>query len=257
MKRIFFILSIISFSNSFAQICVGTIGPNAIIENEANVSIGGSFGEHWICPSSNLVDVSSDNNRIFVEDNGNQLIISGNNNVIYIKGNVSLEISGNTNTVYMAQGNINTSGDANTIYTQSSTVTFSGNVNTVHGGIVSISTDSGTGNVVTTLNPCSSVSFDYNLAPPSGCQNVGVNEKHIDQDVIVYPNPTKSDISIDLGESTNAVTIRITDINGRLVHHAELNSIQILNVDLTGPSGIYFLTVHSAERIANIRLVKQ
>ena len=68
---------------------------------------------------------------------------------------------------------------------------------------------------------------------------------------------TNGNFSVELGKKHDTIKIKITDINGRLVESSEFSNSQILNLKLAEPSGIYLLTVESAEHIAVIRLVKQ
>ena len=86
---------------------------------------------------------------------------------------------------------------------------------------------------------------------------VGVLENSFGNNLLVYPNPTKGNFSIDLRENFNSIKLSIVDINGRLIQTTDYNSSQIINLNIAGPTGIYLLTLESAKQRAVIRIVKQ
>jgi uncharacterized protein (TIGR02145 family) len=86
---------------------------------------------------------------------------------------------------------------------------------------------------------------------------VGVLENNFRDDLIIFPNPTSGNFSVDLKDNFNSIKVSITDVNGRLIQSSEYNDTQILNLNLNEPSGVYFLTIKSVEHSAVIRLIKQ
>ena len=86
---------------------------------------------------------------------------------------------------------------------------------------------------------------------------VGVLENSFGNNLLVYPNPTNGNFSIDLRENFNSIKLSIVDINGRLIQTTDYNSSQIINLNIAGPTGIYLLTLESAKQRAVIRIVKQ
>ncbi|MEQ8908604.1 MAG: SBBP repeat-containing protein [Vicingaceae bacterium] len=86
---------------------------------------------------------------------------------------------------------------------------------------------------------------------------VGIIEHSVEDEIEIYPNPSPSYFSIDLGETLSEVKISIRDVNGKLVDAYEYNKAQRLNLDFDAPAGIYFLSLESKEQRAVFRLVKQ
>ena len=87
--------------------------------------------------------------------------------------------------------------------------------------------------------------------------DVGIIENNFSNKVIVYPNPTKGDFSIDLGENYQTVTILVTDLNGKIVQSNTFNKSQLLNLKLEESSGVYLLNIESGNNKALIRLIKE
>ena len=87
--------------------------------------------------------------------------------------------------------------------------------------------------------------------------SVGIVENNFGNELLIYPNPTDGNFSIDLGQAYNAVTITITDLNGKLIQSNTYNESQLLNLRLDEPDGIYLLMIESEEKKAVIRLMKE
>lgn len=91
----------------------------------------------------------------------------------------------------------------------------------------------------------------------SACINitsVHVADAAANSAVAVYPNPTNGVFTIDLG-TTTAADIFITDAAGRLVFDARINGIHVtaFNPELT--TGIYLLTIQTADEISVVQLL--
>jgi hypothetical protein len=86
---------------------------------------------------------------------------------------------------------------------------------------------------------------------------VGNVENNFGNELLIYPNPTDGNFSIDIGESYNALTITITDLNGKLIQSKTYNKNQLLDLRLDEPAGIYLLMIESKEKKAVIRIVKE
>lgn len=87
--------------------------------------------------------------------------------------------------------------------------------------------------------------------------DVGIVENSFGNNLLVYPNPTHGNFSIDLGAIYENSQIIITDIFGKLIESKTLEQSQILNLSLDEPAGIYFISVQAGYKKAVIRLVKQ
>ena len=86
---------------------------------------------------------------------------------------------------------------------------------------------------------------------------VGIIKTEFDNGLLLYPNPTEGDLSIDLGSIYETVTLSLTDINGKLIRSSAYNNRQLLDLRLKEQSGVYLLIVEAEERKAVIRLVKE
>lgn len=61
---------------------------------------------------------------------------------------------------------------------------------------------------------------------------------------------------VDLGANYHVVTIKITDLSGKLIHSQAYNHTQMLNLNLTALAGVYLLTILSEERRAVVRVLR-
>lgn len=104
--------------------------------------------------------------------------------------------------------------------------------------------------VIVTNNPCSDTSACYTVT------TVGTIEHSFGNNLQLFPNPTNGAFSIDMGEKYNTTTIKIIDLNGKLILSNTYNNSQLLNLELKEPSGVYLLTIESENKKAVIRLVK-
>ncbi|MBL4704926.1 MAG: T9SS type A sorting domain-containing protein, partial [Flavobacteriales bacterium] len=105
--------------------------------------------------------------------------------------------------------------------------------------------------VIINYNGCLDTSACYLLT------GVGLIESNFDNKLLLYPNPTDGDFSIDLGDNYSTVTITITDLNGKLIQSNKYYNSQLLNLKLEEPAGVYILMIKSDEKNAVIRLVKE
>lgn len=80
---------------------------------------------------------------------------------------------------------------------------------------------------------------NVSVASPTGIESIASNQ------VSVFPNPTTARVSVNLTENTGAVTIRVTDIVGRLATTVTGNNANgKYEVDLSGQAnGTYFINV--------------
>jgi hypothetical protein len=85
----------------------------------------------------------------------------------------------------------------------------------------------------------------------------GIVENSFGDALIVYPNPTTGNFSIDLGATYEHSQIVITDILGKTLDSKKFTQSQVLNYSLEQPSGVYFVSIHSKNKIAVIRMIKE
>ncbi|TNE82458.1 MAG: T9SS type A sorting domain-containing protein [Bacteroidetes bacterium] len=86
---------------------------------------------------------------------------------------------------------------------------------------------------------------------------VGILENSFGPDLLIYPNPTTGNFSLDLGAVYENSHVSINDIAGKLIASKTMTQSQILNLSIQEPSGVYIITVQAGGKKAIIRLVKQ
>ena len=105
--------------------------------------------------------------------------------------------------------------------------------------------------VIVTQNSCSDTSACFNVT------GIGMEENAFGGKLNIYPNPSKGDFFIDLGDVYTDATIVITDLAGRVVKTQAVNGDKIIPVALNAPAGVYFITVTAENNKAIIKLVKE
>lgn len=86
---------------------------------------------------------------------------------------------------------------------------------------------------------------------------VGILENSFGDNLLIYPNPTKGNFSIDLGAEYASSVISITDMSGKLIYSKSNTHSQILNLSIEEPAGIYIVSIQAGMNKAVIRLVKK
>ncbi len=86
---------------------------------------------------------------------------------------------------------------------------------------------------------------------------VGIINNSFNHDVVVYPNPSKGSINIDLGVDYNNVTIEVYDVYGKLVLSQKYYDENLIQLTLNEAPGLYFIKLQSDNYRATIRVVKQ
>jgi hypothetical protein len=105
--------------------------------------------------------------------------------------------------------------------------------------------------VIVTNNGCTDTSICYTVT------GLSIMESNFANELLLYPNPTNGNFSIDLGKNYQAVTIIIADLKGEVIQSNTYNNSQLLNLKIEEPAGVYLLTIVSAGKKAVIRLVKE
>jgi len=91
---------------------------------------------------------------------------------------------------------------------------------------------------------------------PTWICSVGLSEKHFDNKITVYPNPTTDNFSINLGAIYSDVNINISDITGKSVYSDSFHQTDLIEVNLDAGAGVYFLSLYSNEHTAAFKLIK-
>ena len=86
---------------------------------------------------------------------------------------------------------------------------------------------------------------------------VGILENNFGNNLLVYPNPTNGNFSIDLGDVYENSEVLITDLSGKLLDSKTIAQSQTLNLSIREPAGIYILSIKAEDKKAVIRLIKE
>jgi hypothetical protein len=101
----------------------------------------------------------------------------------------------------------------------------------------------------------------YDCVDTSGTHLVTITEVmelSFGSEISVYPNPTKGDLTIDLGDVYQAIQLRLYSVSGKLVYRQDYNSQRKIDCRISGDKGIYFLqiTTDKGEQ-ARIKVMKE
>jgi len=84
--------------------------------------------------------------------------------------------------------------------------------------------------------------------------NVGINDANLIAGLKIYPNPTKNDLFI---ETTENVTIIITDISGKKLLETKNQNGEVLTIDLSAfAAGTYLVNISSNKSTVTRQIVK-
>ncbi len=128
----------------------------------------------------------------------------------------------------------------------------------------------GFGNVYTTGQFMGTVDFDPGVGTSNltsagstdifvlklGAISVSILESSFDNTIMVYPNPTKGSFNIDLGTNIENTTIVIRNLVGQEVLKKSYRSTNLLDLNIAGESGLYFIEVISDNKKAILKVVK-
>ena len=105
--------------------------------------------------------------------------------------------------------------------------------------------------VEVTMNGCADTSNCYTVA------TIGIIENSFGSKLVVYPNPTIGNFTIDVGETYNSVSVTISDVKGKLIQSNTFKDSQLLDLNLSEPNGVYLLKIESESNKAIIRVLKK
>jgi len=84
---------------------------------------------------------------------------------------------------------------------------------------------------------------------------LGLETNKLNQQVSVYPNPTKGQFTLDLPATSLLEKVNLTDVSGKQIN-LDINAENSFNI-ATLNSGIYFLSIQTSEGIVNRKLIKE
>jgi photosystem II stability/assembly factor-like uncharacterized protein len=96
---------------------------------------------------------------------------------------------------------------------------------------------------------------DYTIIINSA--TAGIIENDFGNAFTLYPNPTNGKITIELGDLYNKVNVKITNLLGQTISNKEFLNANILNFEVKGSNGFYFVIIESSDgKKATIKVIK-
>ena len=72
----------------------------------------------------------------------------------------------------------------------------------------------------------------------------------------IYPNPNNGNFTIENNSESELISLKVTDMNGKLVYGSNINNDKIINVNLeTLNRGIYLVSIVSEKGIQNKNII--
>jgi len=102
-------------------------------------------------------------------------------------------------------------------------------------------------------------SIDPQTSFSTNCNNpcaVGIAENNLSK-LSVYPNPTNSFVTIDLGETLTNVNTTLTNSLGQVILFLQFESTDFINLNIEAPTGIYFLQLESDGEVITKKIIKE
>tara|TARA_B100001059_G_C17802337_1_gene566961 strand:+ start:19 stop:1152 length:1134 start_codon:yes stop_codon:yes gene_type:complete len=119
-------------------------------------------------------------------------------------------------------------------------------------GLTCIEVDNPTWSVANWTNVDSPNLFSLNCAPCA----LGIYENNF-SNLICYPNPTKGNISIDIGEVYSKINVIVRNSIGKKVFQNKIGTSDRIEFFLEGESGVYIIEISSENKKAVLRIVKE
>jgi len=95
------------------------------------------------------------------------------------------------------------------------------------------------------------------ITTPVGCQTLSQNDFQFDNEITVFPNPTKNNVTIGFSNLKETVEVRVSNILGQLVSRKQYQSVDQISLILEGQSGVYFVEVIADDKASKtIRVIK-
>ena len=175
------------------------------------------------------------------------------NSVIWVNPGVNVQLEGVFDTVFAEPGSIIRGCTYCVLYLKSgSTHIFPGNYNIEVYAKGANHTDP----PYTFLVNCSSLDFDYTVAPPNKAFSDVSNEVQ-DFPIALFPNPTKEMIFV-YGIPENTSNICVLDILGKRVIEIPKQHSSDLTLDLSKlQTGVYYLRFESPRGVTTKKIVKE
>ncbi len=92
----------------------------------------------------------------------------------------------------------------------------------------------------------------------SDCQTstLGVDQKALTSDLILYPNPTDGNVIISLGKMTKDVKVSVYNTLGKLIETSFYELTDSIIMMIKGQPGMYLITIQAEEKSTTLNVVK-
>ena len=104
-----------------------------------------------------------------------------------------------------------------------------------------LATESGNYAVVISKYGCSDTSACIEL------RTVGLEKTTFQNEIKLYPNPTTGNFSIDLSKAFGEVEVTISNTAGQIVSKRNYANIQVIQEEIDGAKGFYFVTISTPD----------
>lgn len=95
----------------------------------------------------------------------------------------------------------------------------------------------------------------------SSCFSIGVSginkDNYFKSSIMLYPNPTSTNFTLDLNKKYSNIQIEITDVNGKLKYSKKIMNSRVIPIEFNENAGVYFITVIADEHRGVLKLMKQ
>ncbi len=99
-----------------------------------------------------------------------------------------------------------------------------------------------------------------NCIDTSACEaviNLTVLESNFENALLVYPNPAMEDIRIDLQKKYEDINIVIRNVLGQIILKKSYSASNVLQLNIPGKSGVYYIEVRSGDSKAVLKVMKE
>ena len=68
----------------------------------------------------------------------------------------------------------------------------------------------------------------------------------------VYPNPTNSNLTVDLGKTITKIKTVLTNSLGLIISTQQFKSVDLISFEIDVPTGIYFLQLETTAGLSKV-----
>ncbi len=92
----------------------------------------------------------------------------------------------------------------------------------------------------------------------SGCSALSILENTFSGNLMLYPNPTKDNVTIDFGKLNKELSISLSNISGQTIWTKKHKNASSIKFEIKQPAGIYFLEITGEKgENAHLKLIKE